>query len=163
MKKRILITGFVSTLLFLGCAEQNVVKDKVLQKTPKSNDGYAILANKSIADCKTYDILLDEKRIHAFMRKSPQKTIDKALKDKEKTSKKLCLFFADETSVEKIEKAKEFSAKVLGKCKEVGVSLPKEKIHEKISNLPFFMIKKGLMINNKASVKECELMKKKYE
>lgn len=159
MNKKLLITGVMTSLLFLGCSEKTVVKDE----TVKSMDSYDIVIAKSIKDCKEHNIILNEERTNEFMRRSPLKTIEKAAKQTAQTPKKLCMFFAEETSLEKVEKIDEFTAKVVGKCEKVGVTLPKDKIHEKITNLPFFVIKKGLAMQNEASLKECEVMKKKYK
>ena len=154
----LIIVLSLGTLAFLGCANNKVVKDEVAV-----DDNHRIVAKKSIQDCKEHNIILDEKRTTAFMRRSPIETIKKAVKNKEKIPLKLCQFFAEETSLEKIEKIDAFTSKIMNACEKVGVTLPKEKIHNKITNLPFFVIRKGLAMKNETTVEECELMKKKYE
>lgn len=163
MNKFLVLTTLVGSLLFTACSEKNIAKDETLKVTDKSMDNYDIVIAKSIKDCQEHNIILNEERTDEFIRRSPLQTIEKAAKKTAQTPKKLCRFFAEETSLEKIEKVKEFTAKVIAKCVKLGVTLPKEKIYKRITKLPFFMIKKGLLIDNEASVKECEIMKKKYE
>jgi hypothetical protein len=153
----------LGTLTFLGCAENNVVKDEVVKEISQSEKKYIIVIEKSLKDCKEYGIVLDEKRTSEFMHRSPAKTIEKAAKNKAKTPKKLCQFFEEETSDEKIVNIEAFTSKIMNACEKVGVTLPKEKIHKKITNLPFFVIKKGLAMQNETTVEECELMEKKYK
>ncbi len=158
MNKELCTVVILGSLLFIGCAEKNVVKEEVV----KSDDNYSIVITKSIKDCKEHNIILDEQRTNIFMRKSPKATIDKAAKSEVKANKKLCTFFAEETSLEKIEKIDEFTSVILKGCEKVGVSLPKENIHKKVQNLPFFVIRNGLLRKGDASLEECEFMKKKY-
>ena len=152
----------IISLLFFGCAKTNVGKDSNSKNSMKKDDPYAIVISKSIKDCKAYEILLDEKRTSDFMRKSPRKTIVEAANNKNKTTRKLCHFFAEETSLEKVEKANEFTSRIINGCEKVGVPLAQDKIHKKVSTLPFFVVKKALTLQVETSVEECELMKKKY-
>ena len=153
----------LGTLAFLGCAENNVVKDEIVKEVSESEKKYMLVVNKSLDDCKEHGIILDEQRTNDFMRRSPQATIDKTAADTRKMPKKLCQFFAGETSLEKIESIDAFTSKIMNACEKVAVTLPKEKIHDKITNLPFFVIKKGLAMKNETTVEECELMQQKYK
>ena len=153
----------LGALAFLGCAENTFVKDEVVKEVSENEKKYIIVIEKSLKDCKEHGIILDEKRTNDFMRRSPQATIEKTASDTRKMPKKLCQFFAGETSLEKIENVEKFTAKIINTCQALGVTLPKEKIHKKITNLPFFVIKKGLAMKNKTTVEECELMAKKYK
>lgn len=157
----LILTG----LLFVGCSTTEPKKEEVAKKEEvvKKPDIYSIVIEKSIKDCKTHNIMLDEKRTTEFLQKSPRVTIEKAAKQTEPTPKKLCEFFAEETSVEKIEQVDAFTNKIMDACEKLGVTLAKEKIHKTITTLPFFVIKKGLAMQNETSVEECQLMQKKYQ
>ena len=163
MKKIVFMALGLGSLVFIGCAEKNIAKVEVNKKLVKNNDNYTLVLNRSIKECATYDIVLDEQRTNDFMRRSPQSTIDKTATDTRKMPKKLCQFFAGETSLDKIKNVEAFTSKVMNACEKVGVTLPKEKIHDKITNLPFFVIKKGLAMKNETTVEKCELMAKKYK
>lgn len=161
---KILITILsLGTLAFLGCAETNVVKDEVIKEVSQSEKKQILVIKKSIEDCKEHGIILNEERTSTFIRRSPQTTIDKTAADTRKMPKKLCQFFAGETSLEKIESIKAFTSKIINACAKIDVTLPKEKIHDKITNLPFFVIKQGLAMKNETTTEECKLMKKKYQ
>ena len=157
MNKILTMALIAGSVLFVGCAKDEPKKDA----EPK--DIYAIVVNKSINECKEYNIILDEKRTNDFIRRTPKATIEKAAKETARTPQKLCQFFAEETSLEKAEKVNEFTTKLVTSCQEHGVTLSKEGIHNKVHNLPFFVIKKGLAMKNKSSLEECELMEKKYK
>ena len=163
MNKFLVITLTFGTLMFLGCSEKNVVNDKVKKEVSENEKKYIVVIKKSLMNCKEHGIILDERRTNDFMRRSPQSTIDKTAADTRKMPKKLCQFFAEETSLEKIEKIDAFTSKIMNACEKVGVTLPKEKIHSKITNLPFFVINRGLAMKNETTVEECELMAKKYK
>ncbi|CAA6812564.1 MAG: Unknown protein [uncultured Sulfurovum sp.] len=155
-----LVTG---TLLFVGCAEKEIKKDAVANVPVASNDVYDVVVNKSIKDCQEYDITLNKERTNDFMRRSPKKTIEQAAQQEAKTPQKLCEFFAEETSPEKIEQVELFSNKIIKGCANAGVTLSETGIRSKILSLPFFVIKKGLASNDQTSLKECQLMEKKYK
>lgn len=159
MYKALLLSVSLGSLLFVGCAEKKLSKDKV----SKNDDNYTIVINKSIKDCAEHNIILDEKRTNDFMRKSPKKTIDKAAAKKEKTAKELCQFFAEETSLEKVKKADEFVEIIVKSCDKVGVILPREGIEKQVKSLPFFVIRKGLSMQKDSSLEECRLMEEKYK
>jgi hypothetical protein len=159
MNKMLIIVLILAVAVFTGCSEKNIEKEKRIE----ANDVYTFVIKKSIRECKEHSIILNEKRTNDFMRRSPKNTIEKTAKQKGKTPKKLCLFFADETSDKKIEKVNEFTSKMINGCKKFGVTLSKEKIHDKIENLPLFVIKKGLALGDETSIEECELMGKKYK
>jgi hypothetical protein len=149
----------ILTLLFVGCAEKNVTKDKTVEQLDKNTTQ---VINKSIQECATYNITLDRARTTEFMRRTPKKTIEKTIQSKEKTPKELCQFFEQETSIEKREKAHELALRILASCQKVGVKLSEQGIQKKVMGLPFFLIQKGLKVNNQSTVEECELMKKRY-
>jgi len=159
MYKSMFLAIGLAILLLVGCAQTGIDKKEVT----KSDDNYTLVINKSIKDCAEYEIFLNEKRTNHFMRRSPKKTIDKASIRSEKTPQKLCQFFAEETSLEKIEGAKKLAGRIIVSCEKVGVALPKEGIENKVRNLPFFIIKKGLSLEKDSSLEECELMKEKYQ
>jgi len=163
MNKELLISIIVTSLVVIGCSEKNVVSDKTVKELSKSDDIYAYVITKSINDCQEYNITLNEKRINDFIHQSPKSTIEKASKEEGKTPKKLCQFFAEEISDKKIEKVNIFTSKIINSCEKLGVTLFKDAIHRKIQNLPLFIIEKGLAMGDETSVKECALMKKKYQ
>ena len=163
MNKMLGIVLILLVFLVMGCTEKNITKDKMVNEVSKNKDKYDLVITKSINDCKEHNITLNEERTNDFMRRSPQSIIDKTAADTRKIPKKLCQFFADETSLEKIEHIDAFTSKIMSSCKEVGVTLAKEKIHNKITNLPFFVIKKGLEMKNKTTAQKCKLMQKKYQ
>ena len=163
MKKTLLMALALGTLLFVGCSEKNMPKEELTKALVKTDDNYSIVINKSIKECGAYGIVLDEKRTNDFIRRSPKVTIDKAAGDTRKMPKKLCQFLQEETSLEKIESINAFTSKVINACEQLGVTLVEEKIHNRITKLPFFIIRKGLAMQGDTSVKECELMKKKYK
>ncbi|CAA6823221.1 MAG: Unknown protein [uncultured Sulfurovum sp.] len=163
MNKTLLLTITISSLVLIGCGQKNVSKEETVKELSPKNDKYAQVVQKSLKDCKEHNILLDEARTDAFMHRSPEETISKAAESKVKTSKKLCQFFADETSLKKEAKVEEFTSKIVNGCQGVGVNLSKENIHKKIKNLPFFVIRKGLAMQKETSLQECELMQKKYQ
>ena len=155
-----LVTG---TLLFIGCAEKDLKKDEVSNVPVANNDVYDVVVNKSIKDCQEYGIALNKERTNDFMRRSPKKTIEQAAQQEAKTPQKLCQFFAEETSPEKIEQADLFANKIIKGCATTGVTLSETAIRSKVLSLPFFVIKKGLASNDQTSLKECQLMEQKYK
>ena len=161
MNQKLLISIILSSLVFLGCSEKNVPIDEASKQGVEANDMYAKVIAKSIKDCKEHNIVLDEKRTNEFMRQSPKATIEKAAKETENTSKKLCQFFEIETSLKKVKSVEAFTSKVIKSCEKVGVILSKDNIHKKVKNLPFFIIKKGLKMQRENSLDECKLMEEK--
>ncbi|CAA6806064.1 MAG: Unknown protein [uncultured Sulfurovum sp.] len=159
MTKLLTLTAMLGGLLFVGCSTTEPKKIEIA-KTP---DIYSVVINKSIKDCKAYDIVLDEKRTNQFIRRSPKVTIEKAAKETAQTPKELCQFFAGETSLDKIEKVKKFSARVIQSCDDVGITLPKEGIYDRVSKLPLVVLTKALTMENKSTLEECKLMEKKYK
>ncbi|CAA6808325.1 MAG: Unknown protein [uncultured Sulfurovum sp.] len=150
------------SLLFLGCSSKEPNKEVIAQEATASNDIYTKVINKSIQECQEHNITLDSKRTNEFMRRSPKKTIEVAAQETAKTPKKLCQFFAEETSVEKIEQSLVLANRIIQSCQKVGVNLPKDAIENKVRTLPFFVIRKGLSMNKESSLEECNLMQKKY-
>ena len=161
MNKKISIALTVGGLLFLGCAEKNITKDSTLKEASSNNDVYSVVVAKSIRECQEHGITLDEDRTNAFMRRSPKATIEKAAVQEAKTPKKLCQFFSEETSLEKVKQVAMFTSKIITGCKQHGVELAKETIYSKVQKLPFFVIKKGLAMQGQSSLEECQLMGKK--
>lgn len=169
MNKSLFATLTLGTLLFVGCAEKGLTKteptkeavvSQVEKEPTASEDLYGFVIAKSIRECKEHNITLDKQRTSDFMRKSPRATIEKAAQSEVKASRDLCNFFAEETSVEKAEKVDEFVAKLMTSCSKVGIALPEEAIHNKVRSLPFFVIKKGLAMENESTLEECQLMEK---
>lgn len=162
MSKNYFLGLTILMLLFVGCAEKTLTKD---ENTPvvKLDENRTLVINKSIQECAEHNIILDRERTTDFLRRTPKETIKKAVKNKEKASKELCQFFEQETSVEKIEKAKALASNFVSSCEKVGVKLSEKGIQNKVIGLPFFVIEKGLKMKNESTVQECELMKKRYQ
>ena len=159
----ILILG---TLLFVGCSEKNIVKEEIapVPTAPTaSEDVYGFVIAKSIRECAEHNITLNPERTDEFMRRSPKSTIDKAAQSEVKTTQDLCHFFSEETSLEKLERIDELANKIISSCEKVGISLPRETIHNKVHKLPFFIIKKGLAMEDDSSLEECQVMEQKYK
>jgi hypothetical protein len=162
MTKKYFLRLAILTLLFVGCAEKHIIKEE--SKTiVKPDDNRTLVINKTIKECAEHTIILDRERTTDFMQRTPQATIEKAIKNQEKTSKDLCQFFEKETSAEKIEKADELASKIMASCQKVGVKLSEKGIQNKVIGLPFFIIEKGLKVQSESTVQECELMKKMYQ
>ncbi len=162
MNKMLIAIFVLSGLFLVGCTTDKIAKEAPAE-VKKEESIYSVVIQKSLKECQEHNISLDEKRITQFMHRSPRATIEKAANQKEKMPQKLCRFFAQETSDEKLEKVEEFTEKVVNGCKKVGVMLPNEKIYHKIQTLPLFVIKEGLALNSKPTTQECEMMKQKYE
>lgn len=154
--------GFaVLTLLFIGCSEKNIMKES----EGRANYGDAnrtLVINKSLQECAEHNILLDRTRTRNFMQRTPQNKINQALKNKDKTSKKLCQFFEQETSLEKLKKADELASRILVSCEKVGVRLSEQGIKERVLGFRLFVIDEGLKVKSNSTVQECELMQKRY-
>jgi len=166
-KKLFVAIGMGSMLLFLGCSGKELSKEEVKSDTSVVKElsveekKYDLVIQKTINDCKEHQIVLDEKRITAFVHKFPQADIDKIVTIEKKLPKANCQFFADEISVEKEEKVKEITKKTLNSCSEYGVSLNEEFLFKKASSIPLFVLKKVLASTTKTTEKECQVMKSK--
>jgi hypothetical protein len=168
-KKIIVAMSMGSMFLFLGCSGKEPSKEEVkvehreVKELSVNEKKYALVVKKTVDDCKEHQIMLDEKRITAFVNKFPQSDIDKIVTIETKLPKANCQFFADETSVEKEEKVKEIVAKTLSACSEFGVNLNEKFLFKKASSIPLFVIKKVLAATNKTTENECKGMKAKEQ
>ena len=168
-----LLTLGISGLLFLGCAGEkpspstssstsSETKEKV--STPKKElteeeKKYAQVVEKTINDCKEHGIELNQERTEQFVGKFSPEDIDKIVTITAKIPKRNCQLFADETSLEKVEKVKVAVTKTVDECKALGVELDREKVEKHISKIPLFVIKKVLEANRASTKEDCEKMK----
>ncbi len=165
-RKRLLTIG-LSGVLFLGCAGENPtptdeVKKEVIEQSKELTDQekkYAQVVDKTINDCKEHGIELDRERTKKFVGRFSPTDINQIVTITKKIPERNCKLFADETSLEKVEKVKVAVTKTVDECKALGVELDREKVEQHISKIPLFVIKKVLEANRESSKEDCQKMK----
>ena len=164
--KKLLTIG-VSGFLFLGCAgdkpSPSSESKKEVTEPPKELSAqekkYEQVVAKTINDCQEHGIELNQERTAKFVGKFSPADIDKIVTITTKIPKRNCQLFADETSLEKVEKVKVAVTKTVDECKALGVELDREKVEQHISKIPLFVIKKVLEANRESSKEDCQKMK----
>ena len=164
--KRLLTIG-ISGFLFLGCAgdepspTNNTKKElsEPKKELTEQEKKYGQVVDKTINDCKEYGIELNPERTEIFVGKFSPVDIDKIVIITTKIPKRNCQLFADETSLEKVEKVKIAVTKTVDECKTLGVDLDTEAVEKHISKIPLFIIKKVLDADRASTKEDCEKMK----
>ncbi len=158
--KKIWIVGTLNIAIMFTACTTNEPKPKKM--TPQEIK-YEQVIKKTIDDCKEQGVELDNKRTSDFVHKFPKKEIDEIVKVTNKLPKKNCLFFKDEISVEKEEKAKEVVTKAIDECKAFGIELNEEALTKRAMKIPLFVIKKMLAANGSTTEQECNVMRDKFK
>ncbi len=157
----------ISGLIFLGCAGDkpsptSEVKKEITQHSKELTEQdkkYEQVVNKTINDCKENGIELNPERTKKFVGRFSPADIDKIITITTKIPKRNCQLFADETSLEKVEKVKVAVTKTVNECKALGVDLDTKAVEAHISKIPLFVIKKVLEANRASTKEDCEKMK----
>ena len=157
--KKVLFTLALSGFVFLGCAgTETKPASKPKKELTAQETKYNQVVDKTINECKEHGIELNRERTEKFVGRFTQADIDKIVTITKKLPKRNCELFADETSLEKIEKVKVAVSKTVDECKALGVDLDAKAVENHIMKIPLFVIKKVLEANRASTQEDCSKM-----
>ncbi len=163
--KKVISTLALSGFVFLGCAgtETKPAPKSELKAEPKKEltaqeVKYNKVVEKTINECKEHGIELNHERTEKFVGRFTPADIDKIITITKKLPKRNCELFADETSLEKVEKVKVAVKKTVDECKALGVDLDAKAVENHIMKIPLFVIKKVLEANRPSTKEDCSKM-----
>ena len=157
--KKVLWTLALSGFIFLGCAgTETQPAPKPKKELTAQEAKYNQVVDKTINECKEHGIELNKERTEKFVGRFSQADIDKIVTITKKLPKRNCELFADETSLEKIEKVKVAVSKTVDECKALGIDLDAKAVENHIMKIPLFVIKKVLEANRASTQEDCSKM-----